>query len=153
VQIDQRLEGTLFAAAEMPVDRAFLVGLEVILVEAAGEIAADGFFRRFGALLAEAFGQPVHVLFKGFCTPDGIQEFTHPVGGVVLKPEFVGDRHDAVSVGGEGFVTCVTSKPTLPAWSVDQAGFVQAVAAHHATDGVGDQALESFSRSARASVI
>lgn len=44
VEVDQGLEGALFAAAEEPVDRALLVGLQVIFEKAVCEVAADGIF-------------------------------------------------------------------------------------------------------------
>jgi hypothetical protein len=81
--------------------------------------------------------KPVHIFFKGFCTPDGIQEFTNPIGGIVLEPEFVGDRHDAIGVGGESFVAGDV-EADVAGVSVDQTRFVQTVAAHHAADSVGD---------------
>jgi len=50
-KIYQALESPQLAARKEPVDRALLVGLQVILEELVGEIAADGLVRSFVALL------------------------------------------------------------------------------------------------------
>ena len=72
--------------------------------------------------------------------PNGEQEFAYSIGGIVLEPELVGERHDAVGIGREGLVAgCIEAD--IAGMGVDQAGFVQAVTAHHAADGVGDQRL------------
>jgi hypothetical protein len=72
-----------------------------------------------------------------------MQEFAYPVGGVVFEPEFVGDRYDAVSVGRKRFEAGDVEANVAGA-SVNQAGLVKAVAAHHAADGVRNQALAIF---------
>ena len=143
VQIDQGLEGALFAAAKEPVNGALLVSLQVVFEELVGDVAADGLIwglRRSGA---QALGQPGHVFFQGVWPPDGAQEFADAAGCIVGKPEFFGDGDDSVGICGEGrvvgrletYVTCV---------GIDQAKLVEAVAPHHAADGVGDQALAVF---------
>jgi hypothetical protein len=48
VQVDQALEGFVFAAGEAPVDRALLVGLQVVFEELVGEVAAEGVSGGFG---------------------------------------------------------------------------------------------------------
>jgi hypothetical protein len=110
----------------------------VVLEELVGQVAADGFVRRLVGLGAQALGEPGHVLVQRVGAPHGAQELAHAVGGVVLEPEFVGDRHDAVGVGREGLVAGRV-EADVAGVGVDQAGFVEAVAAHHAADGVGDQ--------------
>jgi hypothetical protein len=79
------------------------------------------------------------VLFR----PGHPDELDQPVAGVIGEPVGLQHRDDAVVVcreclilaGIEAFVAAV---------SVDQAGLVEAVAAHHAADGVGDEAFEVF---------
>ena len=62
------------------------------------------------------------------------------VGGIVVEPLGVGERDDAVVVGREGGVAAGV-EALVAAVGVDEARLVQAVAAHHAADGVGDQLL------------
>ena len=54
VQIDQGLEGALFAAAEEPVDGALFVGLQVVFEELVGDVAADGLVRSLRSFGAQA---------------------------------------------------------------------------------------------------
>ena len=51
------------------------------------------------------------------------------------------DRDDAVRVGGEGLVLAGV-EADVAAVGVDQPRLVEAVAAHHAADGVGEQPLD-----------
>ena len=69
VQVDQALEGFLFAAGEEPVDRAVFVGLEVLLVEPAGQVAAERVLRGFALFGVEARGQEGEVGIKVFGGP------------------------------------------------------------------------------------
>ena len=62
VQVDQCLEA-LLGALEEPVDRAFLVGLQVCLVEIIHEIFAD--------LLTDGFLEEAQVFFQGFVSEGG----------------------------------------------------------------------------------
>ena len=62
------------------------------------------------------------------------------MGGIVVEPVGVGERDDAVVVGREGGVAAGV-EALVAAVGVDEARLVQAVAAHHAADGVGDQLL------------
>ena len=143
VQVDQSLEGALFATAEEPVDGALFIGLQVVFEELVGNVAANGLVWGFRGFGAQALGQPGHVVFQCVWPPDGTQEFTDAAGCVVGKPEFVGDGDDAVSICGEGGVAA-RLKADVARVGIDQAGLVEAVAAHHATNGVGDQALAVF---------
>jgi hypothetical protein len=76
VQVYQGLEGALFAAAEQPVDRALLVGLQVVFEEACrryiGEWSRLGFQTPFTPKLSES-----QAMFSSrvFGSPDGAQEF------------------------------------------------------------------------------
>ena len=42
VQVDQALKGFLFAGAEQPVYRTLFIGFQMVLIELAGEVAANG---------------------------------------------------------------------------------------------------------------
>jgi hypothetical protein len=52
-------------------------------------------------------------------------------------------RHDAVFIRPEGLVQAGV-EALVAAAGVDQAWLVEAVAAHHAADGVGEQSLDVF---------
>ena len=67
-------------------------------------------------------------------------ELDDPMTHVVVEPLGVGERDDAVVVGREGGVLAVV-EALVAAVGVDEARRVEAVAAHHAADGVGDQLL------------
>jgi hypothetical protein len=92
---------------------------------------------------AQALGQPSHVFFQGVWPPDSAQEFPDAAAGIVGEPEFVGDGDDAVGICGESGVAA-RLEADVARVGIDQAGLVEAVAAHHAADGVGDQALAVF---------
>jgi hypothetical protein len=102
VQVDQALEGLLLAAGEAPVDRALLVGLQVVLEELVGEVAADGVARGLAALGGQVVGEEAEVLFQMTLVPSDGDELDNAVGGIVVEPVGVGDRDDAVFVGEEG---------------------------------------------------
>ena len=72
--------------------------------------------------------------------PGHAHKLDQAVGGIVVKPLGIGEREQAVVVGGEGGVAAWI-EAHVAAVGVDQARLVQAVAAHHAADGVGDQLL------------
>ena len=137
------MKGTLLTAAKEPVDGALFVGLQMVFEKLVGYVAAYGLvwgLRRSGA---QALGQPGHVFFQGVWPPDGAQEFADAAGCIVGKPEFVGDGGDAVRICWKGGIAARVETDVARV-RVDQAGLVEAVAAHHAADGVGDQAVAVF---------
>jgi hypothetical protein len=113
----------------------------VILVELAAEVFADvfaeGLFDEaqvFGdAALGEGDGQELagagdDVVFKPLAIEDGDDAV-----GVGLELDFAQGLADFVFVGGELFSLAVAGV------SQDQAGLIEAVAAHHAAGGVGEK--------------
>ena len=131
VQVDQYLE-TLFRTLHQPVYGAFFVGLQVPLPENVEQVLAQMF--------AKALLQKTQVLRQRLRTSDHLEKFLHPHGHIVFKPLVVEQGQDAVVVGREGGVLAGV-EALVPAVGVDEARRVQAVAAHHAADGVGDQLL------------
>ena len=117
VEVDQALEGLLLAAGKEPVDGALLVGLQVVLEELVVEVAADGVAAGLVLLGREVLGQEGEVVFEVRRVPGLGEKLDHPVAGVVLEPLGVGERDDAVVVGGEGGVLAEGSKPSLPLWA------------------------------------
>jgi hypothetical protein len=60
-----------------------------------------------------------------------------------MESPVIGNGDDAVGICGKGGVAA-RLEADVARVGVDQAGLVEAVAAHHAADGVGDQALAVF---------
>ena len=142
VQVDEALEGPLLAAGEQPVDWPLLVHRQVVLVEPGGEVAADRVPWLFVAGRAEAVGDELQVLFQVFLRPCHADELHDAVGGVVPDaPIGFEQRNDAVVVGAKGLVLAGI-EAHVAAVGVDQPWLVEAVAAHHAADGVGEQPLD-----------
>ena len=91
---------------------------------------------------AEAVGDELQVLFQVFLRPRHADELHDAVGGVVTDaPIGFEQRDDAVVVGPEGLVLAGI-EALVAAVGVDQPRLVEAVAAHHAADGVGEQPLD-----------
>ena len=88
-----------------------------------------------------AVGDELQVLVEVLPRPRHAEELDEAVGGVVGEPVGLHERDDAVRVGGEGLCTgwgrsrrCRRGRRS--------ARLVEAVAAHRAADGVGDQPLD-----------
>ena len=116
-----------------------LYSAQVVLVEAGGEVAAD---RVSGLLVlgrAEAVGDELQVLVQVLPRPRHADEL-HECGWWrrrrTNRPSMT--RDDAVRVGGEGLVLAGV-EADVAAVGVDQPRLVEAVAAHHAADGVRNQ--------------
>ena len=92
---------------------------------------------------AEAVGDELQVLFQVLLRPGHADELDEAVGGVVGEPVGLHDREMPSWSAGK-VLYWLGSKPDVAAVGVDQARFVEAVAAHHAADGVGDQPLDVF---------
>ena len=91
----------------------------------------------------EAVGDELQVLFEVLPGPGHAEELDEAVGGIVGEPVSLHDRDDAVRVGGEGLVLAGV-EADVAALGVDEPRLVEAVAAHRAADGVGDQPLDVF---------
>ena len=74
VHVDQRLEAVLLAAVEHPVDRAFLIGLDVILDEVVQEIIADD-FTAGAALARKGVCDEVQIFFQCIAAIDSADKF------------------------------------------------------------------------------
>src|SRR5712691_2569345 len=136
-----------------------------MLVEACGAVAADGVTRLLVTVRAKAVGDKREVLFQVLLGPGHAAELDQPVAGVIGEPVGLHHGDDTVGSGREHgprktriirknsgliffvpFVFFVVQVPesVVAAVSVDQAGLVEAVAAHHAADGVGKEAFGVF---------
>jgi len=71
--------------------------------------------------------------------PSYRDELDEAVCCIIVEPLGIGDRDDSVVVGREGHVL-VGIEAFIATVCVDEAWCVQAVAAHHATDGSGSTA-------------
>ena len=143
VQVDEALEGPLFAAGEKPVDRAALVYRQVVLVEAGGEVAANGVTALLVAVWAEAVGDEGEVLCQVLPGPGHADELDQPVAGVIGEPVGLHHGDDAIVVSREGWILAGI-EALVAAMRVNQTRSVEAVATHHAANGVGDEAFDVF---------
>jgi hypothetical protein len=142
VQVDEALEGPLLAAGKQPVDWSLLVHRQVVLVEPGSEVAADRLPWLRAVVRAEAVGDELQVLFQVFLRPRHADELHDAVGGVVPDaPIGFKQRDDAVVVGPESHVLAGV-EALVAAVGVDQARLIEAVATHHAADGIGEQPLD-----------
>ena len=114
-----------------------------MLVEASGEVAANRVTGLLVPVRAKAVGDELQILFQVLLRPGHADELHEPVGGVIGEPVGLHKRDDAVRVSREGLVLA-RIEAFVAAVSVDQSWLVEAVAAHHAADGVGDQAFDVF---------
>ena len=113
----------------------------MVLVEAGGEVAADRVSWLLALGRAEAVGDELQVLFQVFLRPRHADELDEAVGGVVRTNQSASRAGRCRRVGGEGLVLAGV-EADVAAVGVDQPRLVEAVAAHHAADGVGDQPLD-----------
>jgi alanine dehydrogenase len=75
--------------------------------------------------------------------PGHADEFDQPVAGVIGEPVGLRNRDDPILVSRECLVLAA-AEVFVATVSVDQAGLVEAIAAHHAADGVGEEASGVF---------
>jgi hypothetical protein len=142
VEVDEALESPLLAAGEQPVDRSLLIHRQVVLVEPCGEVAADRVSWLLAVSGAEAVSDELQVLLQVFLRLCHADELHDAVGGVIPDaPLGFKQRDDAVVIGPKGPVLAGVES-LVAAVGVDQARFVEAVAAHHAANGVGKQPLD-----------
>ncbi|MGH3564132.1 MAG: hypothetical protein ACRDTN_20720, partial [Mycobacterium sp.] len=87
--------------------------------------------------------KPGDVRFDVLCVKRGGQELTQPRDDVVFEVALGGDRQNAVGVRSKAGVGSLAVEISDRGAGVDedQSRLVQAVAAHHDADGVGDQLL------------
>ncbi len=133
VHVDEGLEAVLFAAVKQPVNRAFLIGFDVIGVKTVQKVAADDLTRR--TLAAKRIGDKFEVFLQRIRAVDHTHELDKPAGDIVVEILVVADWDDVVRVRLEGFVF---------AWvpftaGVGQPVHVERVTAEHAADRVGHQ--------------
>src|SRR5215510_7054193 len=134
----------MLAAAKEPVDGPLLVYRQVVLVEPRGEVAADRLSWLLAVVRAEAVGDELQILLQVFPGPNHTDKLHDPVGGVVPDAPIRSEqRDDAVVIGLEGLVLAGV-ETLVAAMGVDQPRLVEAVPAHHAADGVGEQPLDVF---------
>ena len=83
------------------------------------------------------------ILFQVLFRPGYADELDQPVAGVIGEPVGLHHRDDAVIVSWEGLVLAGI-KALVAAMRIDQPWLVETVAAHHAADGVGEEAFDVF---------
>ena len=133
VHIDESLEAVLLSAVEKPVNRAFLIGFEVVGVKTVQKIAADDLAG--GTLSAEGVGDEFEVFLERIRAVDRADELNEAAGDVVVEILVVADGDNVVGVGLEGFVFA-----GVPfAAGVGEAVHVERIAAEHAADRVGHE--------------
>ena len=169
VHIDQSLEAVLLAAVEQPVDRALLIGFQVVGVEVIQEVAPDDLAGR--TLAAERICNELEIFFQRFIAVDGFDPLHKTSGDVIVEVVIVADGDDIVRVNREGLVVvlidlviigtigdrtirvlrCKPLKLRIIAVkrlcglldfavpSKDQTGLVQRIPPEHTAHGVGDE--------------
>ena len=138
VQVDQGTKGAFLAAAEEPVNGALLIGFDVVGDELVDEVAADAIEGRLARLEGEGIGDEVEVFGEGVGAKGDLDELDEAVDDVVIEVGLVGDGNDGVGISGELLV--LAGVEGLPC--VDEAGFVEGVAPHHAAHSVGDEGFD-----------
>ena len=140
----------MLTAGKQPVDWPPLVKRQVVLIKTGGEIATDRFSRNCSLLVVggtEAVGDEFQVLVQVFLRPHHTDEFHNAVGGIVPNsPVSFKKWYDTVVIRFEGFLGLAGIKALIGTIGINQAGPVQAEAAHGATDGIGDQPFDVFSQ-------
>ena len=126
-------EAVLLTAVKQPVNRAFLIGFDMIGVKTVQKVAADNLARR--TLAAERIGDKFQVFLQRIRAVDYTHELDKPPGNIVVEILVVADRDDVVRVRLEGFVfACIPF-----AAGVGQPVHIERVAAEHTADRVGHQ--------------
>src|ERR1700677_681095 len=144
MQVDKGLKGALFSAREDPVDGTFLVSRQMVFVESGGKVAADRVSWLFVAGGTEAVGDELQVLFEMFLRPCPSDELNDAFSGVVPDaPIAFEKRNDAVVAGPECLVL-TGFEALIAAVRVNQPLFVDAIAAHDASNCVGKDSLCVF---------
>ena len=98
VHIDERLEAVLLAAVKHPIDRAFLIGLDMVGDEIVQEIIADDPTAGI-ALVAESICDEAHVFLQRIFAVNDPHEFHEPSDDIVPEILFIGDGDAVVVVG------------------------------------------------------
>ena len=133
VHIAQRLETVLLAAVKEPVDRALLIGFQMVGIEVVQEVAADHLTGR--TLTAERVGNKLEVFFQRIIAVDLADKLHKTPGNVIVKILIIADGDDIVAVRDDGFVlagipfTARIGKPV----------HIQRVPSEHTAHGIGDE--------------
>ena len=83
VHIAQRLEPVLLSAVKQPVDRALLIGFQMVSIEVIQEVAADHLAGR--TLAAERVSDELEVFFQRLFAVDGLYPLHKPSGDVIVE--------------------------------------------------------------------
>ena len=83
VHIAQRLEPVLLSAVKQPVDRALLIGFQMVSIEVIQEVAADHLAGR--TLAAECVGNKLEVFFQRIIAVDLANKLHEASGNVIVK--------------------------------------------------------------------
>ena len=138
VQVDQTLEAILLARVKHPVDRPFLVDLQVILIEVVQEVLPDQLTGSAAAIRIESGGDELQIVFQLVRAKDRLDPVHKHRNHIIREIVVIGDGQHSVFICGIGHILCF-----IPfAARKYQTGFIQRVAAQHAADGTGDQAAD-----------
>lgn len=100
--VAQRLETVLLTAVKEPVDRALLIGFQVVGVEVVQEVAADHLTGR--TLAAERVGNKLEVFFQRIIAVDLADKLHEASGNIIIKILVIADGDDIVAVRDDGLV-------------------------------------------------
>ena len=98
VHVDQRLKAVLLAAVEHPVDRTFLIGLDVILDEVVQEIIADD-LTAGAALARKSVCDEVQIFLQRIAAIDSADKLYKTPHNIVFEVFLIGDGDTVVLVG------------------------------------------------------
>ena len=147
MQIDERVERP-FGRGEQPVDRAFLVPLDMLLVKILHEIFAD--------ILADGFFDESEIAGECLLAERELEEILELRDDVIDEPFVIEDGENAVAIGEKAGANCLLlilffrTRPDfgdvvveiLALIGEDQAGLFERVTPHHAADGVRDELFD-----------
>ena len=100
VHIAQCLEAVLLAAVKEPVDRALLIGFQMVGIEVIQEVAADHLAGR--TLAAERVGNKLEVFFQRIIAVDLANKLDKTSGNVIVKILVIADGNYVVGVRRKG---------------------------------------------------
>ena len=133
VHIAQCFETVLLTAVKEPVDRALLIGFQVVGIEVVQEVAANHFAGR--TLAAQRVGNKLEVFFQRIIAVDLADKLHETSGNIIVKILIIADGDDIVAVRDDGLVLA-----GIPfAARVGKSVYVQRIPPEHTTHGVGNE--------------
>ena len=136
VHIYKRPEAVLFAAVEHPVDRTFLIHLDVVFDEIVQEVVPNPLTAGV-APCSECVSYESQVFFKGICAVNRSDEIHKTDYDIVPEIFFIGDWYAVIRVGNKGLV--FTAVPL--AARIRQPLNVKGIPPEHTADSIAYQRL------------